>query len=150
MLLKVKLIQNNQASGVVQEKDIMAQLKSPFIIRLVHTYQDSQRVYMLLGLVQGGELYSVLHKSTFDGVPEKSAKFYGAGILEGLSFMHRRRILYRDLKPENVLIDAQGYPVIVDLGFGEFFFICILDISTLQSVCLTVGPWDSSKQPNTS
>jgi len=117
---KYELIQNNQASGVVQEKDIMAQLKSPFIIRLVHTYQDSQRVYMLLGLVQGGELYSVLHKSTFDGVPEKSAKFYGAGILEGLSFMHRRRILYRDLKPENVLIDAQGYPVIVDLGFAKY------------------------------
>jgi serine/threonine protein kinase len=116
---KYELVQNSQARGVVQEKNIMAQLSHPFIIQLVNTYQDKQRVYMLLGLVQGGELYSVLHNSKSDGVPEKSAKFYGSGILEGLSYMHRRHILYRDLKPENVLIDAQGYPVIVDLGFAK-------------------------------
>ena len=117
---KYELIQSCQATGVVQEKAIMAQLNHPFIIQLVNTYQDKQRVYMLLGLVQGGELYSVLHQSNFDGVSEQSAIFYAAGILEGLSHMHRKHILYRDLKPENVLIDSQGYPVIVDLGFGTF------------------------------
>jgi protein kinase A len=42
-------------------------------------------VYMLLGLVQGGELFSLLHQDSYDGVSEKDAKFYAAGILEGLS-----------------------------------------------------------------
>lgn len=117
---KYELVESAQAKGVVAEKNIMQQLNSPFIIQLAQTYQDQQYVYMLLGLVQGGELFSLLHQPSYDGVSEKDAKFYAAGILEGLSYMHRRHILYRDLKPENVLIDNQGYPVIVDLGFGKF------------------------------
>jgi Protein kinase domain/Cyclic nucleotide-binding domain len=115
---KYELVRNSQARGVVQEKNIMAQLHHPFIINLVTTYADKQRVYMLLELVQGGELYSLLHRSNSDSIPEVEAKFYAACIMEGLGYMHRRCILYRDLKPENVLIDNTGYPVIVDLGFG--------------------------------
>ncbi len=115
---KYELIMDQQAKGVVREKNIMQQLHHPFLINLVQTYQDDQRVYMLVGLVQGGELFGLLHQATHDGIPENDSKFYAAGIIEGLSFMHRRHILYRDLKPENVLIDKYGYPVIVDLGFG--------------------------------
>jgi hypothetical protein len=118
---KYELIQNSQAQGVIQEKKIMAQLHHPLIIQLVNTYQDPDLVYMLLRLYQGGELFSVLHQENRDGVPEQEAKFYAAGVLEGLSYMHRRHIIYRDLKPENVLIDEDGYPIIVDLGFGELF-----------------------------
>jgi hypothetical protein len=116
---KYELVQSHQDKGVVQEKNIMQQLNHPFLINLVQTYQDNQYVYMLLGIVQGGELYSLLHQNTYDGISERDAKFYAAAILEGLSYMHRRNILYRDMKPENVLIDNQGYPVIVDLGFGK-------------------------------
>lgn len=117
---KYELVENQQAYGVIQEKNIMAKLQHPFIISLVQAYQDEDYVYMLLGLVQGGELFSVLHRADADGVPETDAKFYGACILEGLSHMHRRKILYRDLKPENVLLSSEGYPVIVDLGFGTY------------------------------
>jgi protein kinase A len=117
---KYELICNHQAKGVVQEKNIMQQLHHPFLTNLVQTYQDKQFIYMLVGLVQGGELFSLLHQTSYDGISEKDAKFYAAGILEGLSHMHRRHILYRDLKPENVLIDRDGYPVIIDFGFGMF------------------------------
>lgn len=116
---KFELVENHQAKSVVQEKNLMQQLHHPFLINLVQTYQDAQHVYMLLGLVQGGELFSLLHQATYDGISERDAKFYASGVLEGLSHMHRRHILYRDLKPENVLIDSEGYPVIVDFGFGK-------------------------------
>jgi hypothetical protein len=117
---KYELVTNHQARGVVQEKNLMQQMQHPFLIHLVQTYQDTQYVYMLLGLVQGGELFSLLHQASYDGISEKDAKFYASGILEGLSHLHRRRILYRDLKPENILIDSDGYPVIVDFGFGKY------------------------------
>jgi len=87
---KYDLIQNNQAKGVVNEKNIMAKLDHPFIIKMVATDQDPQRVYMVTGLVQGGELYSVLHTPKRDGVSENDAKFYAAGILEGLTYMHNK------------------------------------------------------------
>lgn len=129
---KYELIRHSQAMGVVQEKNIMAQLKHPFIISLVTTFQDAQRVYMLLGLVQGGELFSVMHKSSGDGLSEADAQFYSAGILEGLAYMHRRHILYRDLKPENVLVDEAGYPVIVDLGFGTCHIVRECEVSEVD------------------
>jgi Protein kinase domain/Cyclic nucleotide-binding domain len=117
---KYELVRNSQARGVVQEKNIMAKLHHPFIIKLVTTYQDTQRVYMLMGLVQGGELFGLMNKAKGNILSEHDTKFYSAGILEGLGHMHRRHILYRDLKPENVLLDDAGYPVIVDLGFGTY------------------------------
>jgi hypothetical protein len=117
---KYALLENRMAKSVVQERDIMASLHHPFIIQLVHSYQDETYVYMLLKLVQGGELYSALNRGKAHGVPEPQAKFYAACIFEGLTYMHRRKILYRDVKPENILISNQGYPVIVDLGFGKF------------------------------
>lgn len=133
---KYELVENQQAAGVIQEKNIMAKLQHPFIINLVQSYQDDNYVYMLLGLVQGGELFSIIHRADSDGVPEADAKFYAACILEGLSYMHRRKILYRDLKPENVLLSSQGYPVIVDLGFGMYhnvlhLYILVLPINSL-------------------
>jgi len=97
----------------------MAMLNHPFIIRLVNTYQDNEALYMLLPLVQGGELFALLHQVKNGSLPEQDAKFYAASLLEGLTYMHKRNILYRDLKPENVLIGSDGYPVIVDMGFAK-------------------------------
>jgi len=74
---------------------------------------------MLVKLIQGGELYSLMKRHRKNILPERDAKFYASGILEGLSYMHSFNVLYRDLKPENVLINKDGYPVIVDLGFAK-------------------------------
>ena len=116
---KYELIKNHQAKGVVQEKNIMQQLHHPFLTNLAQTYQDKQFIFMLLGLVQGGELFSLIHQTSYDGISEKDTKFYASGILEALSHMHRRHIIYRDLKPENVLIDRDGFPVLIDFGFAK-------------------------------
>jgi len=97
----------------------MSQLNHQFIIRLVASFQDRSRVYLLLRLVQGGELFQLIHQEYHNGIAEKDAKFYAGGILEALTYMHRRNIIYRDLKPENVLIGSDGYPIIIDLGFAK-------------------------------
>eukprot|EP00956_Cyclotella_meneghiniana_P037142 scaffold134820_cov57-Cyclotella_meneghiniana.AAC.8 len=117
--IKREIIDHHQAEGVCREREVMAKIDHPFVIKLVNTDQDKQSIFMLLNLVQGGELFNVMHNDDRDCIPEDEVKFYTACILEGLAYMHRRRILYRDLKPENVLIDDLGYCVIVDLGFAK-------------------------------
>lgn len=86
---KYELVEAGQARAVIHEKNIMAQLHSPFLINLVTTYKDDHFVYMLLDLVQGGEFYSIIHTSRRDKLPEDKTKFYLAGIAEGLAFMVR-------------------------------------------------------------
>jgi protein kinase A len=81
--------------------------------------------------VQGGELFSVVHAGQNKGLPEKDAQFYCACVLEGLGHMHQRSICYRDLKPENVLVDSKGYCVIVDLGF------CKIVVDKTYTLCGT-------------
>ena len=117
---KKQLIEYGQAAGVIRERDVMAKLDHPFIIKLVTSYQDEKHVYMLMKLYLRGELRSVMQNRRRNFLPEWSARFYAAGVLDGLVYMHRRHIIYRDLKPENVLLDSDGYTVIVDLGFGEY------------------------------
>jgi len=118
-LSKREIIGHHQVEGVLREKNIMASIKHPFVVDLVATFQDERHLFMLIALVQGGELFSVIHTETRDGIPNGNSRFYAACILESLSHLHRRGIAYRDLKPENILIDAKGYCVLVDLGFAK-------------------------------
>ena len=117
MLNKREIIGHHQVEGVIREKNIMTSIDHPFVITLISTFQDDKHLYMLLELVQGGELFSVIHTESRDGIPNPNSRFYAACILESLAHLHHRHITYRDLKPENILIDALGYCVLVDLGF---------------------------------
>ena len=114
---KRELLDQRQASSAKRERAVMAKLDHPFVCRLTNTFQDDACIYMLLPLIQGGEMHG--------GLPEIATKFYAAGILEGLTYMHRRHIVYRDLKPENVLLDADGYAVIVDFGFCKWHHVSV-------------------------
>lgn len=95
----------------------MASLRSPFLLRLFNAFQDDHRLYMVTSLLQGGELESIVPET---GFPERVARFYAAGVLEALTHLHRRHILHRDVKPENILLNGKGYPVLIDFGFAKY------------------------------
>lgn len=71
-----------------------------------------------MDLCAGGELFYLLHKR--GRLPEQAAKFYFAEILLGLEYIHSKGIVYRDLKPENVLIDIDGHIKLADFGLSKF------------------------------
>ena len=71
-----------------------------------------------MDLCAGGELFYLLHQK--GRLNEQSAKFYFAEILLGLEFIHSKGIVYRDLKPENVLIDIDGHVKLADFGLSKF------------------------------
>jgi cGMP-dependent protein kinase len=123
-MLKSEIVMHKQQDNVMNEKNAMLGCNHPFILQLYQTFKDSQKLYMLLEFVQGGELFSVLHPAHpvngMDGVNNKQAMFYAAGVLLGIAYLHNERnIAYRDMKPENCLIDAKGYPKLVDFGFAK-------------------------------
>jgi len=95
----------------------MAALKHPFLVQLFATYKDQDRLYFLLEASLGGELFSVLREKTlFD---EDTARFYAASVVCAFEYMHSKNMIYRDLKPENLLLDEKGYLKVTDFGFAK-------------------------------
>eukprot|EP01029_Cantina_marsupialis_P017093 TRINITY_DN383_c1_g2_i1.p1 TRINITY_DN383_c1_g2~~TRINITY_DN383_c1_g2_i1.p1 ORF type:complete len:902 (-),score=307.48 TRINITY_DN383_c1_g2_i1:1320-4025(-) len=119
VLQKAQIVKFKQQKNVVNEKNIMAMLDHPFILKLHATYKDRDCLYMLLELIQGGELFGLLANQEDGCIDINSSRFYSACVVSALGYMHERNILYRDLKPENLLIDSQGYIKVVDMGFAK-------------------------------
>ena len=116
---KQAIVENGQCSNIMNEKNVMAALQHPFILRLEATFQDRDVLYMLLELVPGGELFTLLTTNEEGILGEAHARFYAAGVIDAFRYSHGKNILYRDLKPENLLIDKWGYIKVVDFGFGK-------------------------------
>jgi serine/threonine protein kinase len=114
---KALIVQTGQQGHIMSEKKTMEMLDHPFIIKLYQTYKDKDRLYFLLEPSLGGDLFSVLREKTlFD---ESAARFYAACVISAFEYMHSKNIVYRDLKPENLLIDREGYLKVTDFGFAK-------------------------------
>ena len=114
---KAAVVRLGQQEHMVNERRAMMALQHPFLVRLFATFQDKNFIYLLLEVSLGGELFTVLRSRTlFD---EATARFYAAGVVVAFQFMHERGFIYRDLKPENLLLDAKGYLKITDFGFAK-------------------------------
>jgi len=114
---KAQVVETKQQGHVLNEKNILGMMDHPFVLRLVNTYQDAGELYMLLEIALGGELFTLLSKRA----PLKStdARFYVASVVAMFSYLHSFRVVYRDLKPENLLLDDDGYLKLVDFGFAK-------------------------------
>ncbi|KAF6737454.1 cGMP-dependent protein kinase 2 [Oryzias melastigma] len=114
---KKHVVDTRQQQHIYSEKKILQQTSSTFIIRLFRTFRDSKYVYMLLEVCLGGELWTVLRDmSCFE---EPTARFCIGCVLEAFDYLHSLGIVYRDLKPENLLLDAEGYVKMADFGFAK-------------------------------
>ena len=92
--------------------------ESPHTVRLLGTFQDATKLYMCTEVVMGGELFNRLNR-VGGTISERDAAFYAACVALGLEYMQRKHYVYRDLKPENLLVDERGYVKIADFGFAK-------------------------------
>jgi len=114
---KAQIVQTGQQGHIMSEKRVMQNFKHPFCIRLHNTYKDKNRLYFLLEPSLGGELFSVLRARTlFD---EDTARFYAGSVVLAFEYMHSKNYIYRDLKPENLLLDDRGFLKVTDFGFAK-------------------------------
>lgn len=114
---KAHVVSLSQEQHIVSEKRVMERLDHPFLVKLFRTYQDRDKLYFLLEPVMGGELFSLLRRKTL--FREPTARFYAASTVLAFEYMHTLNIVYRDLKPENMLLDSEGYLRITDFGFAK-------------------------------
>jgi protein kinase X len=117
MLKKSEIIRLKQVEHIKAEKAILSQISHPFIVNMYSSFKDTKSLYMLLEYVIGGELFSQLRK--VGRFANETAKFYAAEIILALQYLHSKDIVYRDLKPENLLIDRDGHIKITDFGFAK-------------------------------
>lgn len=149
MVAKRQLLEQNLAAAVLREKNVMESINHPFLLRMESAFQDENYLYFVMDLILGGELFELLYpeddvgefkddpawkESSFfkifgdavekpisgtAGVGVRKALFYSACVIDAFHYLHDRRIVYRDLKPENVMLNEKGYCVVVDMGFAK-------------------------------
>ena len=104
-------------SQVYSESAIMTSLAHPFCVRLFNIEEDEKEFHLIMEFVSGGELFQQLQFSR--KFPLHQTRFYIACVVLALEYLHRNGIVYRDLKPENLLLDERGYLKLADFGFAK-------------------------------
>lgn len=117
MLKKSEVIRLQQVEHMLSEKAILSCLDHPFIVNLAGTFQDPRYLYMVLEYVVGGEFFT--HLRNAGRLDTNSARFYSAQVTLIFAYLHEQDFIYRDLKPENLLLDKAGYIKITDFGFAK-------------------------------
>ena len=110
------LIKNHQLRYAITERNILRQVKSPFILTLYYSFQTEKNLYMVIDYCPGGDLNFHIMQDTFE---EDDAKFYIAELILGIEHLHSLNIMYRDLKPENILISSDNHIKLADFGLAK-------------------------------
>ncbi|KAH8376840.1 hypothetical protein KR093_001559 [Drosophila rubida] len=119
IIKKIEVIKQDQIEHVYNEKNVMIKCRnSPFIVQLYRTYRNEKYVYFLMEACMGGDVWTVMSKrQSFD---DKTAKFIAGCVVEAFDFLHAQNFIYRDLKPENLMLTSDGYCKLVDFGFAKY------------------------------
>jgi RAC serine/threonine-protein kinase len=118
VLNKKEIVEADEVHKTKTEKSILMKLDHPFLVKLHFAFQTPAKVIFVMDYVNGGELFFHLSKQQRGFNPDR-VLFYGAEIALGIEYLHRKGIIYRDLKPENLLISKDGHICMTDFGISK-------------------------------
>uniref|UniRef100_A0A3B3Q4W2 G protein-coupled receptor kinase n=1 Tax=Paramormyrops kingsleyae TaxID=1676925 RepID=A0A3B3Q4W2_9TELE len=117
--LEKKRIKKRKGEAMaLNEKRILEQVNSRFVVSLAYAYETKDALCLVLTIMNGGDLKFHIYNMGTPGFEKERVQFYAAEICCGLEHLHRENIVYRDLKPENILLDDNGHIRISDLGLA--------------------------------
>lgn len=132
VLKKDQIEKGNQQSHIRIEREILIKTsKHPFVVTMHYAFQNERNLYFVLDYCNGGELFNLLQKRK--RLNEEETRFYAAQLVLAIEHLHDHGVIYRDLKPENVLIDSDGYLKITDFGLSNFFN----NLEDMKGICGT-------------
>jgi len=117
VLRKSKIMGRNLVRYAMTERNLLSYIRHPFIVRLHYAFQTSSCLVLVLQYCSGGSLSSLISREGF--LPEAVAKLYLAEIYLAIEHLHDRQVVYRDLKPENVVLDDDRHALLTDFGLSK-------------------------------
>lgn len=109
--------------SVMNERLLLSGLSSPFIVNMHYAFQDRDTLYLVLDLLEGGDLRHHISTKRFSELQTShifiKLEFFISCIVLGLEYLHNNKIIHRDIKPENIVLDSRGYVRITDLGIAR-------------------------------
>jgi serine/threonine protein kinase len=116
------IMQRQELEHAKAEKSVLQKLVHPFLVNLNYSFQTPDKLYFVMDYINGGELFYHLQKDK--RFPEDRARFYLAEIACGLEYLHSNGVIYRDLKPENLLLTGDGHICLTDFGLAKEGLLC--------------------------
>lgn len=113
------MLKHHQLAHVRSERDLLAESESPWVVNLYCSFQDDANLYLLMEFLPGGDLMTLLIDQ--DIMSEEMARFYVAEIVLAIESVHRIGFAHRDIKPDNILLDANGHVKLTDFGLSTGF-----------------------------
>jgi len=117
VLQKDNIVKNHMVPHTKAERSILESIDHPFIVKLHYAFQTRKQLVFILDFLTGGELF--FHLAQDVKFSEARSRFYAAEIALALSHLHSKKIIYRDLKPENLVLDGKGHVNLTDFGLAK-------------------------------
>ncbi|KAJ3184071.1 hypothetical protein HDU85_001922 [Gaertneriomyces sp. JEL0708] len=117
IMSKRLLVRLNETQHILTERDILSRTNSPWLVKLLYSFQDSENVYLGMEFVGGGDMRTLLNTSGC--LREDNARFYAAEMAKGVAELHSLGYIHRDLKPENFLVSSTGHLKLTDFGLSR-------------------------------